>query len=179
MENRTLFCFIVFSRPLIIKNIPLILFCFSMCVYSCTFATSSKRNKLFLTLQPKSNKLIVQFKHPIIMKTFMFTLALSVLSLGNFVEAQDGKSLRTKTQMTEQLLASLPAQDIYTAPTPTFIFSAADQQMISKLPLSDELIQTPHLTTENTAVAKTPVTTSTTQKIEVKTATDARRIGDK
>lgn len=113
------------------------------------------------------------------MKTFMFTLALSVLSLGNFVEAQDGKSLRTKTQMTEQLLASLPAQDIYTAPTPTFIFSAADQQMISKLPLSDELIQTPHLTTENTAVAKTPVTTSTTQKIEVKTATDARRIGDK
>jgi hypothetical protein len=108
------------------------------------------------------------------MKTFMITVALSVLSLGQVAEAQDGKSLR-KTQIAEQLLASLPTQDIYTEPT--MLFSIAEQRMISMLPIKDENVEIPYLVEEKTAVAQTSV--STTPKVEVKTTTDNRRIGDK
>lgn len=110
------------------------------------------------------------------MKTFMITVALSVLSLGQVAEAQDGKSLR-KTQIAEQLLASLPTQDTYTEPT--IVFSIADQRMISMLPIKDENVEIPYFVEEKTAVAQTPTLLPTTLKIEVKATTDTRRIGDK
>ena len=110
------------------------------------------------------------------MKTFMITVALSVLSLGQVAEAQDGKSLR-KTQIAEQLLASLPTQDNYAEPT--MLFSIADQRMISMLPIKDENVEIPYLVEERADVAKTSVLLPTTPKVEVKTTTDNRRIGDK
>lgn len=110
------------------------------------------------------------------MKTFMITIALSVLSLGKVAEAQDGKSLR-KTQIAEQLLASLPTKDNYSEPT--MLFSIADQRMISMLPIKDENVEIPNLVEERIDVAKTPVLLPNTLKVEVKIATDTKRIGDK
>ncbi|MEI7586175.1 hypothetical protein [Runella sp.] len=107
------------------------------------------------------------------MKTFMIIAALSVLSLGQVAEAQDGKSVRTQTQIVEQMMAALPTQDNYTEPK--VIFSIADLRMISMLPIKDENVEMPNLAEEKTAVAHTPVLTPATPKVEVK----ATKIGEK
>jgi len=111
------------------------------------------------------------------MKTFMITAALTVLSLGHVVEAQDGKSTRTKAQITEQLLGSLPTQDIYTSPV--LVFSAYDQHLISMLPILDEKIEMPNLIKETTTVANTTTVAPATHKTEVKASSQLQRIGDK
>jgi hypothetical protein len=110
------------------------------------------------------------------MKTFMIAAILSVMSLGHIAEAQDGKSLR-KTQIAEQLLASLPTQDIFAEPK--VMFSIADQRMISMLPIKDENVEIPSFVEETPSVAQTPVVVPNTQKVEVKITNDTRRIGDK
>jgi hypothetical protein len=107
------------------------------------------------------------------MKTFMITAALSVLSLGQVAEAQDGKSLRTQTQIAEQMMAALPTQDNYTEPK--VIFSIADLRMIAMLPVKDENVETPTIKEEKTAVAQAPVLAPDAPKAEVKTA----KIGEK
>jgi len=107
------------------------------------------------------------------MKTFMIALVLSVSTLGHFAEAQDGKSLRTKTQIAEQLMASLPTQDTFTEPTATVMFSKTDLRLISLLPTQDVNVEVPSIVEENTAVAKTTVVVPTTTKTEVKTTTRA------
>ncbi len=110
------------------------------------------------------------------MKTFMIATVLSVFSLGHIAEAQDGKSLR-KTQIAEEILASLPTYDNYTEPK--IYFSIADQRMIAMLPMKDENVETPKVGEENTAVAQTPVFAPATPKVETKVTNDTRRIGDK
>lgn len=107
------------------------------------------------------------------MKTFMITAALSVLSLGQVAEAQDGKSLRTQTQIAEQMMAALPTQDNYTETK--VIFSIADLRMISMLPIKDENVEIPTIAAEKTAVAQAPVLAPDAPKVEVKTA----KIGEK
>lgn len=108
------------------------------------------------------------------MKTFMITAALSVLSLGQVAEAQDGKSLRTQTQIAEQMMAALPTQDNYTE-TKVIVFSTADLRMISMLPVKDENVEIPAHAEEKTAVAQAPVLSPATPKVEVK----ATKIGER
>ncbi|WP_428663825.1 hypothetical protein [Runella sp.] len=103
------------------------------------------------------------------MKTFIITVALSVLSLGHFAEAQDGKSLRTKSQIAEEMLASLPTHDTYTPTSP--VFSLNDQRLISLLPTVDVNIETPSVIVEKTAVAQQTTNTVTVPKTEVKSET--------
>ncbi|MFN4145934.1 MAG: hypothetical protein ACK4GN_08940 [Runella sp.] len=71
------------------------------------------------------------------MKTFIITAALSVLTLGHIAEAQDGKSLRTRAQMTEELLASLPTNDDSML-QPTLVLTEENRQMIALLPTKDD-----------------------------------------
>lgn len=104
------------------------------------------------------------------MKTFMIAAALSVLSLGQVAEAQDGKSVRTQTQIAEKMMAALPTQDNYTESK--VIFSIADLRMIAMLPVKDENVETPNPAEEKTAVAHAP---AAAPKVEVKST----KIGEK
>ncbi len=107
------------------------------------------------------------------MKTYIIAAALSVLSLGHVAEAQDGKSLRTQSQIAVELLASLPTHDTYTQTAP--VFSLNDQRMISLLPIMDTNIEIPTVI-EKTAVAQS-TNTIVAPKAEVKA--EIRRTGDK
>ncbi|MFN8345145.1 MAG: hypothetical protein U0X91_09080 [Spirosomataceae bacterium] len=111
------------------------------------------------------------------MKTFMIITVLSALSLGQVAEAQDGKSLRTKNQIAERMMAALPTQDNYTEPK--LIFSIAEQRLISMLPERDEKVEVPNFSEENTAVAKAPVVAPSASKAEVKATKETRRVGEK
>lgn len=108
------------------------------------------------------------------MKTFIITAALSVLSLGHIAVAQDGKSLRTQSQIVE-LLASLPTQDTYTPTAP--VFSLNDQRLISLLPTTDTVVDTKISIDEKTVIAKQTTDTVIAPKAEVKV--EIRRTGDK
>jgi hypothetical protein len=108
------------------------------------------------------------------MKTFMITAALSVLSLGQVAEAQDGKSIRTQSQIAEQMMAALPTQDNYTE-TKVIVFSTANLRMIAMLPVKDENVEIPTLSAEKTAVAQAPVLAPDAPKAEVK----ATKIGER
>jgi len=108
------------------------------------------------------------------MKTFIITAALSVLSLGHIAVAQDGKSLRTQSQIVE-LLASLPTQDTYTPTAP--VFSLNEQRLISLLPIMDVTLETNISIDEKTVIAKQTTDTVIAPKAEVKV--ESRRTGDK
>ncbi|HAO49476.1 MAG TPA: hypothetical protein DCR35_09340 [Runella sp.] len=107
------------------------------------------------------------------MKSIMIALVLSVSTLGHFAEAQDGKSLRTQTQIAEQLMASLPTQDNFTEPTSTVLFSKNDLRLISMLPTQDITLEIPTIVVENVAVAKSTVIAPSSTKTEVKNTTRA------
>lgn len=109
------------------------------------------------------------------MKTFIITAALSVLSLGHIAGAQDGKSIRTKSQIVEEMLASLPTYDTYTPSAP--VFSLSDQRLLSLLPTMDVNVETPNVIVEKTAVAQKSSDTLIAPKAEVKT--EIRRTADK
>jgi hypothetical protein len=106
------------------------------------------------------------------MKTFMITLVLSVPTLRHFAEAQDGKNLRTKTQIAEQLMASLPTQDTFAEPTTKVLFSKTDLRLIAMLPTQDENVETPSMVEEPApAIGKDSIVAPST-KTEVKTRAD-------
>lgn len=107
------------------------------------------------------------------MKSIMIALVLSVSTLGHFAEAQDGKSLRTQTQIAEQLMASLPTHDNFTEPTSTVLFSKNDLRLIATLPTQDVNVEIPTIVVENVAVAKSTVIAPFSTKTEVKNTTRA------
>ncbi|AEI51702.1 hypothetical protein [Runella slithyformis] len=109
------------------------------------------------------------------MKTFIITAALSVLSLGNIAGAQDGKSIRTHSQIVEEMLASLPTYDTYTPSTP--VFSLSEQRLLSLLPTIDVNVETPGVVVDQTSVAQKPSDTVSAPKTEVKA--EIRRTADK
>lgn len=109
------------------------------------------------------------------MKTFIITAALSVLSLGHIAGAQDGKSIRTKSQIVEEMLASLPTHDTYTPSAP--VFSLNDQRLLSLLPSMDLNVETPGVIVDQTAIAQKPSETVSAPKTEVKA--EIRRTADK
>lgn len=109
------------------------------------------------------------------MKTFIITAALSVLSLGHIAGAQDGKSIRTKSQIVEEMLASLPTYDTYTPSAP--VFSLNDQRLLSLLPTTDVNLEAPTMIVEKTSIAQKMTDAVTAPKAEVKA--EIRRPADK
>lgn len=105
------------------------------------------------------------------MKTLVITAALSVLSLGHIAVAQDGKSIRTQSQIVKEMLEALPTQDTNTEPAP--LFSINDLRLIASLPTVDQNVEIPQLINEKEVFVKNNGVDAL--KAEVKPAGEVRR----